>query len=233
MPKVKHVFAIISWLLFLLVIVAIAGYLILIANGYQVNFKTFRIAKTGMIFLKSNPSQVSVNVNNQLKSTNTPYRETNLWPGRYDVKISQENYQDWQKSLEVEEGLISAQEYIKLFLANPKPLETTEAEKSSFQELLKEWPAKGLEIKNDSEIWFNDILVTRFFKPVKAVGWYPDLRHIIFQLDNEIRIMDADGTNNIKLAQLSSSETSEFIPYDEGETLLYKDGEDIKKIQIR
>lgn len=233
MPKAKHIFAVISWLLFLLVIVVIAGYLILIANGYKINFKTFRIAKTGMISIKSNPSEVFVYINNQLKSNKTPYREANLWPGRYDVKISKENYQDWQKSLEVEEGLISAQEYIKLFLVSPKPLEVTEAEKSSFGQLLKEWPAKGLEIKNNDEIWFNDILVTRFFKPVKVVSWYPDLRHIIFQLDNEIHIMDADGTNNIKLAQLSSSETSEFIPYNEGETLLYKDGETIKKIQIR
>lgn len=233
MKLIKKIASFFVWIMFTLIIVLVAVYLIIIANGYKINFKTWRIAKTGMINLISNPSEVNIYVNNQLKSTKTPYREIYLWPGRYDIKITKENYHDWQKTLVVQEGLISSQENIQLFLSNPRPQKTTELDQSSFDQLVREWQPKGLEIKNGDEIFFNDILVTRFYQPIQALNWYADLKHIIVQLDREIHIIDSDGSNNIKLVELSQTDASQFIPYDNGTSLLYRDSSEIKKIKIQ
>ena len=45
--------------------------------------------------------------------------------------------------------------------------------------------------------------------------------------------MDPDGLNNIKLVDLDSDSVSQFLPYDDGKSLLYKDGDDVKKVRIK
>lgn len=233
MTKTRKIFGFIIWVIFIAIICVVALYLLLVANGYKVNAKTWEFEKTGMIYIKSNPKDSTVYVNGEQISEKTPLRYGEILPKRYEVKVSKYDYNDWNKTFNVESGMVSSADYVELFLVNPKELEVHEQEQLGFDLLLEQWPAKGLEIKLGAEIWFNDVLVTRFSSEVKYVNWYFDRKHILFQIRDEIRVMDPDGSNNIKLVDLSSDFPSEFMPYDEGKSLLYKDGKEIKKVIIK
>lgn len=221
------------WVIIICAIILTAAYLIVIANGYKINYHNWRIVKTGMIVIKSEPKDVKIFVNNKEVANKTPFTYAEIFPGQYDVKISKDGYRDWVYSFNIEPSLVSMDNNVKLFLSNPIKLEASDIESANLDKLVQEWPAKGLEIKNSDEIWFQDVLITRFSEPIKKISWYPDLKHIIFQIGKEIRIMDADGTNNIKLIDLSSDSESSFITLDSGKILLYRDSDIVRKIKIQ
>lgn len=216
-----------------IIIAIVAVYLLLIANGYKINYKTKSLELTGLIYLDSQPnSNLDVFVDDEKKATKTPFKLNNLSPSRYAVKISKSGYQDWNKTFTVEPGKTSSKEKIKLFFREPKQLTITDDEKKSFNDMISTWPPKGLSIKNSSEIWLNDSYLTRFSQEILQLTWHPDLDHIIFQLAKQIRIIDLDGSNNIKLVDLDFEKKSDFILVNNN-ILLYRDGDDINKIQVQ
>ncbi len=232
MKKLKSVFITICWLAVVLLIFTVASYLILIANGYKINWNNFKIQKTGMIFLRSNPKDPEIWVNNELVGTRTPFKHSEILPGKYDVKLVKFGYVDWHYTFNVEPGMVSANEYIRMFLSDPLQVEPTTQEIASLDKLSESWEAKGLEIKNQNEIWFNDVFITRFSDEVKNLCWHSDLKHIFFQINNEIRVMEPDGANNTKLVNLESDEMAVFVPINNSKYLLYKDLDQVKKIKI-
>lgn len=229
----KRIFLIMFWIIYLAIIILISAYLIIIANGYKIHYQTKSIQKTGMIYLKSEPKDVQVYINDKLMANKTPYKLAEVFADRYEAKISKDGYWNWQKTFKVESGKTSANEYIQLFLQEPQKMSVSEEEKKSFASLLDDWPAKGLEIKNISEIWFNDVYITRFSQEIKNVSWHTDLKHIILQIDKEILIMEPDGANVSRLIALESNQKSRFIIIDNGKILFYQDGEQIKKAKIQ
>lgn len=237
MKKSASLFRFTYYLFTTLVILVIGAYLIIIANGYKINFAAKKIQKTGLISINSDPHDVSVYLNNKLFSSKTPTRIIDLFSGRYDIKISKSDYQDWEKTIFVDTGYVSLQDDIVLFLQNPKNLPITQAEIDSFNKLPNTLINSDLEIRNGSEIWINtlqndSILVTRLSKPIKKVAYYSDKNHILYQVGNEINILDADGSNNKTLVHLTSDQNSDFFVNTGGDTLFYRDGQDIKKVLI-
>lgn len=225
--------------LIMIIILLISGYLILIANGYKINFQAKKIQKTGMIYLKSLPREVTIYLNGQEKANHTPARFSDLSPGRYDIEINKDNYHHWQKTLIVEPGLVSVEDSVVLFLNKPEFLDITEEEKKDFKKLPNKLLNTDLQIRDSSEIWIrsangeNDFLVTRLSQPIKKVAYYSDKKHLLFQVEKEIKVIDLDGSNNIKLVEFSSEDPTEFFVDDKGEILFYQDGEEIKKARIR
>lgn len=233
MKKVKKISVFILWTIFVAIVVIIAAYLIIIANGYKINWRNYKIQKTGMIFLKSEPKETEIWVDGKLLADKTPFKYQEIFPGRYEVKLVKYGYVDWVYLFNVEQGMVSSNTYIKQFLSSPEVMEPTKTESNSLDKLAQEWQSKGLIIKSDNEIWFNDVLVTRFSESVKKVVWHSDLKHIFFQVDKELRVMEPDGANNTKLADLESENTSIFVPLENGKYLLYSDGDSTKKIRIQ
>lgn len=229
----KRILLICFWVFYLAIIILVSAYLILIANGYKIHYQTKSIQKTGMIYLKSQPKDADVYINDKLADSKTPFKLGEIFADRYHAKISKEGYWDWQKTFNVEVGKTSSNEYIQLFLKEPQVMPTTDEEKKSFANLLQDWPAKGLEIKNTSEIWFNDVYITRFSQEIKNLTWHTDLKHIIFQINKEILIMEPDGANVTRLISLESDQKSRFLIIDNGKMLFYQDGDQIKKAKIQ
>jgi len=115
---IRHILFSVFVLLFLI----IGSYLILIAQGFTVDFKNLRVEKTGAIFLKFNPRNAVLSINEEetehtqkglLSSGGLIVK--NLIPGFYDLKISKEGYYDWTKTLEVRSGLITSESHIRLW----------------------------------------------------------------------------------------------------------------------
>lgn len=232
MNKFSKVIGLISWLMFSLLVIFVAVYLLLIANGYKINYKNRSIQKTGMIYIESQVEDVKIYINEILESEKSPFKKGDLDTGRYDIRVSSDGYQSWLKTAFVSQGQTEAYDNIILFLINPVPIDVGENEKSSLTLMVEDWPPKGLEIKNDSEVWFNDVFITRFSKSVKQLSWHTDLKHIFVQVADTIVIMEPDGTNVTNLVKLGSDQPSKFIVLNNGQELLYQDGEQVKKVRI-
>jgi len=233
-----------DWLYFmrlpiLFILIAVVGtYLILVANGYIFNLEARKIEQTGMIYLKSDPRNVDIYLNGVLKTTKTPAKLAELLKGGYEVSISKDGYHEWFKFYLVEKGLVNADGDIILFLENPEIVPATEEETKNFESYPQKLAGNNIEIRNDNEIWIkalnqneDDTLVTRLSDKIKNAVYYSDKKHIIYQVKNELRIVDLDGTNNIKLVSLSSEEKSNFLVDENGQYLFFTDN-GLKKARI-
>lgn len=226
---------IIKYFLLLILILTISSWLILLANGYKINPQSHKLEKTGMIYLESTPKDVTVYINGLLKSTETPHKHAEIFPGRYDIKIIKPNFYDWQETLWVNPEQVTERKYIVLFYKESQKIELTNEEKNNYQkqfDLVNLLLNKNLFIKENNEIWFGDIFITRLSQNIKKAVWYFDKKHILYQVEKNINIMDVNGTNIISLVELNNDKTTSFFSEDGGESLVYKDGEDLKKIKI-
>lgn len=230
---------VIRLIVIVIILSLVSAYIILIANGYKIIYQANKIQKTGMIYLRSNPKDVKVMLNGELQATKTPTRINNLDDGRYDIKLTKTGYHDWQKTLSIDPGYVSAENDIVLFLDVPVKLTITQDEKDAFNKLPNELFGSGLKVKEGSEIWTVDAnnpednqLVTRISGQIKTVTYYSDKKHVLYQIDKEIHVIDINGSNNLKLLELPSENTAQFFVDDTGDILYYQIDNEINKVQI-
>ncbi len=92
------------------IFLALSYIISLYAQGYRYNFSERRFVRTGAIYLKAN-TDADVFLDNKLVGSTTfignSYLINNLLPGIYEVKLSKNNFSQWQKKILVEEGLVN------------------------------------------------------------------------------------------------------------------------------
>lgn len=209
------------------------AFLILLkANGYQLNYQNWKIIKTGMIVLGGDPKDVTIKINNKVLKGGLPERISNLPAGTYEITISHQDYQDWGKVIKLDPGIAIVYDDIILFKAAPE--DQVLPENINIEKLGAEYTnaARDLTIK-DSEIYWRENLITRFSQKILAASFYPDNKHIIYQIQNKLRVIDLDGSNNRLLVTLSNAEPSIFGFRNNGATILYLDEGVIKAKNIR
>jgi len=97
--------------LFILLLPVILSY----SLGYNIDFRSFKIYNTGIIYLKSQPAGASVYINGKLSKDTTPTRIEELKPGPYSVEVRREGFYPWQKELVVRPNMVTKAEEIVLF----------------------------------------------------------------------------------------------------------------------
>ncbi|MCX6806775.1 MAG: PEGA domain-containing protein [Candidatus Berkelbacteria bacterium] len=257
MPK-KLLIHLFVWFWVILSFTVIALFLIIVASGYSFNYKAKTIEKTGMIIINSDPKEASVYLNNTFKAK-TNVKFSYLVPGLYDIRVEKEGYQTWEKTKKLSGGQ-AIKEIVTLFYSEPKASEATAneidqiAKKDSALVANNNFPQdlpqnakdssfsknkKALLYRSDNEIWLyypdrpekdRNEIVARFSKNITKVGFLPDYEHIIFIIDKELRIIEFDGTNNLKLANLKEDN---FWILDSDREIFYKDNEKIMKLKVR
>lgn len=230
MTKFKP-FLIIEYVLIGLFVLVLGAYLLVVANGYRLNIKTWQFEKTGIISLKGELAGAEIFLNGKesmAKKNLVEFRD--LFPGKYEIKIGRTSYQSWQKNVNIEPGKVVKEKEIILFYEKPKIEILEGAEKENYQKKFDNIDVKnfGLELL-DSEIWFENKLVTRFFQPVNSIFLFPDRNHIVFQIGADIRIIEIDGGNDTKLIELENSESTKIIFERGGRDLIFTDGGNVKK----
>lgn len=119
------------------VFLALSYIISLYAQGYRYNFTERRFVRTGAIYLKTN-TEADVFLNNKLVGSTTfignSYLINNLLPGVYEVKLSKNNFSQWQKKILVEEGLVN--EFSKILLLS-KNNEEAEHLRKELAEIMK------------------------------------------------------------------------------------------------
>lgn len=110
----------------LLISLAIFGFLlvsttaiVLYGRGYRIGFDKGRpdVAKTGLLHVTSLPDGAQVFINNHL--TTATDNTVSLAPGEYQVKIQKEGFFSWEKTLRIEEEVVTKAEAL-LFPTTPK-----------------------------------------------------------------------------------------------------------------
>jgi hypothetical protein len=139
---------------------------IMYSLGYKLNLKTFKIQKTGGIFINIDYQDYKVFIDDILKKSVSKPLFTqqgvlipNLIPKPYNLKISKNGYKSWEKTLKVESGIVT--EIKNVFLV-PENLSTLELDNdildfalSNSKENLvyiKDNTLISLNIKNDRKI---------------------------------------------------------------------------------
>jgi hypothetical protein len=193
------------------------------ANGWQFNFQTKKLIKTGMISLDGTPDTSQVLLNGKNISNLLPAKIRDLAPGYYDIMVTSPGYKSWQKTVQIVSAKANIFQYIVLF--KDPPTEAMVPQDLTSEVIQAEFKTKSANILiQNSEIFWQGQFVTRFGQNVLGAIIYPDNNHIIFQQENEIRVIDIDGSNNQLLFNLSSSDQTFFTTRNSGRTIFYLDG---------
>jgi len=221
----------ILWSVLLISFGMLSVYLILSASGYRIDWKWFRIEKTGIITIKSQPRDVSVFVDASLLASSTPVALRNMLPGSYDITINKPEYHDWSKTIQVDSGRVTDLSDVLLLRLNPV-VETISVKE---MQLLDNYTQNNDILISGNEIYRNEKspqLVTRLSRDVVQAVFYPDKRHIVFQVGNEIKSMDLLGQNVQAITQLPTDKQSRIIFIDSGTSILIKQEEAYSKFKI-
>jgi len=100
-----------SVLLFLIMLPILLSY----SLGYKIDYKAFKIYKTGIIYINSQPSGASVLVNGKLYKDPTPAQIEELKPGTYKIEVKREGFYPWEGELIVEPNMATRADKIVLF----------------------------------------------------------------------------------------------------------------------
>ncbi|MBU2595418.1 PEGA domain-containing protein [Patescibacteria group bacterium] len=112
----KYLFKVIFYILALLA----AIYLVLLASGYKLDLKRKIFVETGSIYLNSNPKDVKIYLNGRLKSNRAPFKLSYLLPGNYQVRVEKEGFKSWEKNLSIKSGLVAYESEVILYYNQPK-----------------------------------------------------------------------------------------------------------------
>ncbi len=90
------------------------------AWGYSFDWQNKKLVLTGAFYIKSNPKEAEVYLNDELKKGETPAFIKRLLPKEYQVKITKQGFHPWQKKLRVESKLVTEARNILLIPLNPE-----------------------------------------------------------------------------------------------------------------
>lgn len=198
-------------------------------QGYRINWQTFQIQKTGLIFIHSSPEQVDVFINDQLIANKTPVRLAYQLPGTYSIELYKQSYQRWQKVIRVDEGQAASINQTILYLEKPELQTTTQAD----VEMLGKIEPKSNITFSEGELWYKNQLVSRFSTPIISAKLTPDKAHIIYQRDRAIQVIELDGSNDTLIVTIQSPGEVPLTLADDGSYLIVDDSGDVKKWRIR
>lgn len=227
-----------------LAFLTVSGIVIASANGYLFNPGSFSFEQTGIINLEVEPSLVDVSVNGKKKSYAKDYINlVYLLPGTYEVEVEKAGYFTWSKIFHLTGGEAVVNPWVTLFLSDSQggPASSDQAAKLESDSAVKPvYP--DLDVRGN-ELWVKPIirtypvaiagdtheLIGRYSQPISRAIWYSGrsrLRtHIIFQIGDEIRVIDRDGSNDHVLTKLGQPANTVFTISDDGKYLIFRNGE--------
>ena len=107
-----------AWILRIALLTSFAALLVLVlfsANGYQYDFNSRQIRRTGIIDIGFSDKQAEVYLDGKKLDGHLPFVASNILPGDYDLKVIRPNYWSWEGQVRVEENIIKKIDNIFLY----------------------------------------------------------------------------------------------------------------------
>ena len=98
-------------------VIAIVFVLMLIAMGYRFT-ENGSLKQSGLIQIKSNPRGATVEIDGEEQFSRTDFNKM-LSSGGHHIKISKTGYDTWEKTIDIDAGLLTRVEWARLFPINP------------------------------------------------------------------------------------------------------------------
>lgn len=218
-----------------LFIVSIASLVIAFSRGYRLNLEMKTISPTGILAASSQPDGASIWVNNKLMAATNA--SISLSPEWYDVRISKEGYQSWQKRIKILREVVNKAEAL-LIPTNPSlraitaigvlsPSLSPTGTKVAYIVPEKEASDSG-QVKSKSGIWILDLRpgpLGRKSEPKQvyrsfsnddldngAIFWSPDEKEIIIGFIQNEETVEKKADTPFYKALLISVANSVAIP---------------------
>ncbi len=114
--KTRKIILLITILFFVLITPATLLY----SWGYSFDWQDKKLVLTGGFYFTSVPKNADIYINDQLQEKGTPTLIKRLLPKEYQIRISEQGYHSWQKTLKVESKIVTEAKNILLIPLNPK-----------------------------------------------------------------------------------------------------------------
>lgn len=85
------------------------------ALGYQIDYSTLKVYKTGILYINSNPAGAAIYLNGHLFSDVTPAQVEELKPGAYKVEVRRDGFYPWERELVIRPNMVTRADRIVLF----------------------------------------------------------------------------------------------------------------------
>lgn len=200
----KQIYFGVFWVILITSFVFFASLLILIANGYHLNYRNFKLQKTGMMVISGGTEPVDVTLNGKSKTVSLPAKFYQLFPGSYNLTIEKKGYLSIQKSFQLVGGQAYLIDNVNLVLNDIKVSEIVNNEKTIDKIKIDNANQIILFTVKENEIWQNDKLVTRFSRPVIAAIYDSSANQFFVQLSDGIHLILSDGSNDNLIIKLDS-----------------------------
>ena len=89
--------------------------MLFLANGYQYDFNSRQIRRTGIIDIGFADKQAEVFLDGKKLDGHLPFVASNILPGDYDLKVIRPNYWSWDGQVRVEENVIKKIDNVFLY----------------------------------------------------------------------------------------------------------------------
>ncbi|MBI2590113.1 hypothetical protein HYW32_03795 [Candidatus Berkelbacteria bacterium] len=186
------------------------GILVAQANGYDIDFRTLAVEKTGLLVLDVQPASAQVFVDEQELFERNGERVRQLLPGPVRIQVTNADYISWNHFAVIDSGLTKVFSKVRLFFKEPLIIRTRSVTKNEF---LSPFIDSSLRL-DQGEIWRiqgeTARLITRLSRPILSATML-DEGHVVFQIEREIHILDLDGSNDINLLTLESDRAIQLI----------------------
>jgi hypothetical protein len=217
------------------IVVAIASALIFYAQGYTINFKNFKIIKSGLLVLNFTDKPESISIPGKEVSLKNTIAQT-LQGGDYKIEAKKSSCETWNRNIKIEQEKLTQFDNIIFIKNDPSVSEMTQDEinwmNSTPDSSLA--PSKnGALSSNGYEIWVGNRLITRLSSKISQVKWYDDGAHITYISENKIRIIDIDGYNNTNLVSLENATNAKYLFRYQGKVIYFKDNNNYYKAKVR
>ncbi len=98
-------------LLFCILLPVILSY----ALGYKIDYRHFKIYKTGILYISSRPVGASICINGKMCQSLTPAQIEELKPGDYKVEVRKDGFYPWEREMVVRPNMVTKADRIVLF----------------------------------------------------------------------------------------------------------------------
>lgn len=105
-------------------VIVIVFVLIFVAQGYTIN-RSGEFEQSGLVQIRSNPSGATVRIDGETQFSHTEINKM-LRATTHNIIISKDGYDTWRTDIDVESGLLTRIEWVRLFPLESKPTDALE-----------------------------------------------------------------------------------------------------------
>lgn len=207
--------------------ILISMVVIFYALGFKINWQAKQITQTASLYFNSDIPNLTakITLNGKVVGTSFPTKLSLLFPGDYDLKISKNKYQTYEKLFQLKANRILYFSNILLVLQK-----TVQGPSEALDQFIPPANQSGIQIKNGDEIWLNGQFITRVSGTITYAAWYPDNNHIVYEVGQDLWLTDLEGQSTMHLASLQTPIS--ILSYaNNGQYLVYT--QDNKLVRLR